>query len=147
MDGGSIQVQAAEEVLLAFGVQIPVCGMVKDEKHRTRGLLFAGEEIRIPLTSEGFKLVTRIQDEVHRFAITYHRKLRQERKLHSVLDDIKGIGPVRRKALMHHFGTIEKIAEAEVADLLEVEGMTIPAAEQVYLFFRQEEASNELPNG
>lgn len=139
MDGGKTQVHAAEEVLMAFGMDIPVCGMVKDDKHRTRGLLFHEEEIHIPLTSEGFKLVTRIQDEVHRFAITYHRKLRDERNLHSILDDIKGIGQVRRKALMHHFGSIEKIAEAEVADLLEVEGMTIPAAEQVYLFFHQEE--------
>lgn len=139
MDGGKTQVHAAEEVLLSFGMDIPVCGMVKDDKHRTRGLLFHEEEIHIPLTSEGFKLVTRIQDEVHRFAITYHRKLRDERNLHSILDDIKGIGQVRRKALMHHFGSIEKIAEAEVADLLEVEGMTIPAAEQVYLFFHQEE--------
>lgn len=139
MDGGKTQVHAAEEVLQAFGMDIPVCGMVKDDKHRTRGLLFHEEEIHIPLTSEGFKLVTRIQDEVHRFAITYHRKLRDERNLHSILDDIKGIGQVRRKALMHHFGSIEKIAEAEVADLLEVEGMTIPAAEQVYLFFHQEE--------
>ncbi|MGM9917326.1 excinuclease ABC subunit UvrC [Anaerotignum sp.] len=139
MDGGKTQVHAAEEVLLSFGMDIPVCGMVKDDKHRTRGLLFHEKEIHIPLTSEGFKLVTRIQDEVHRFAITYHRKLRDERNLHSILDDIKGIGQVRRKALMHHFGSIEKIAEAEVADLLEVEGMTIPAAEQVYLFFHQEE--------
>ena len=108
--------------------------MVKDDRHRTRGLLFHEQEIRIPLTSEGFKLVTRIQDEVHRFAITYHRKLRDERNLHSVLDDIKGIGEVRRKALLRHFGSIERIAAAEVADLLEVDGMTIPAAEQVYLF-------------
>ena len=89
MDGGKTQVHAAEEVLLAFGMDIPVCGMVKDDRHRTRGLLFHEQEIRIPLTSEGFKLVTRIQDEVHRFAITYHRKLRDERNLHSVLDDIK----------------------------------------------------------
>lgn len=125
-----------------FGMDIPVCGMVKDDKHRTRGLLFRGEEILIPLTSEGFKLVTRIQDEVHRFAITYHRKLRDERNLHSVLDDIKGIGEVRRKALMRHFGSIEKIAAAEVADLLEADGMTIPAAESVYLFFHQEELQN-----
>lgn len=143
MDGGKTQVHAAEEVLLSFGMDIPVCGMVKDDRHRTRGLLFREKEINIPLTSEGFKLVTRIQDEVHRFAITYHRKLRDERNLHSVLDDIKGIGAVRRKALMHHFGSIEKIAEAEVADLLEVDGMTIPAAEAVYLFFHREELQNQ----
>ena len=142
MDGGKTQVHAAEEVLLAFGMDIPVCGMVKDDRHRTRGLLFHEQEIRIPLTSEGFKLVTRIQDEVHRFAITYHRKLRDERNLHSVLDDIKGIGEVRRKALLRHFGSIERIAAAEVADLLEVDGMTIPAAEQVYLFFHREELQN-----
>lgn len=142
MDGGKTQVHAAEEVLLAFGMDIPVCGMVKDDRHRTRGLLFHEQEIRISLTSEGFKLVTRIQDEVHRFAITYHRKLRDERNLHSVLDDIKGIGKVRRKALLRHFGSIERIAAAEVADLLEVDGMTIPAAEQVYLFFHREELQN-----
>ena len=142
MDGGRGQVNIALKVLEELQLNIPVCGMVKDDKHRTRGLLFKDEEIHIPLTSEGFKLVTRIQDEVHRFAITYHRKLRDERNLHSVLDDIKGIGDVRRKALMRHFGSIEKIAEAEVADLLEVDGMTIPAAESVYLFFHREELQN-----
>ncbi|MBR4014746.1 MAG: excinuclease ABC subunit UvrC [Anaerotignum sp.] len=139
MDGGKTQVHAAEEVLAAFGMEIPVCGMVKDEKHRTRGLLFREKEIQMPLTSEGFKLVTRIQDEVHRFAITYHRKLRQERNLHSVLDDIPGIGEVRRKALLRHFGSVENIAQAEVADLLEVAEMTIPSAEQVYAFFHRED--------
>ena len=142
MDGGRGQVNIAISVLKELQLDIPVCGMVKDDKHRTRGLLFKDEEIHIPLTSEGLKLVTRIQDEVHRFAITYHRKLRDERNLHSVLDDIKGIGEVRRKALMRHFGSIEKIAEAEVADLLEVDGMTIPAAESVYLFFHREELQN-----
>ncbi|MDD4843643.1 MAG: excinuclease ABC subunit UvrC [Anaerotignum sp.] len=142
MDGGKIQVSAAEEVLLSFGMDIPVCGMVKDEKHRTRGLLFDGEEIKIPFTSEGFRLLTRIQDEVHRFAITYHRKLRQEKGLHSVLDDIKGIGEIRRKALMRHFGAIEDIAGAEVSELLEVEEMNIPSAEQVYAFFHQEDLQN-----
>jgi len=142
MDGGKIQVSAAEEVLLSFGMNIPVCGMIKDDKHRTRGLLFDGEEIKIPYTSEGFKLLTRIQDEVHRFAITYHRKLRQEAGLHSVLEDIKGIGEVRRKALMRHFGSIEDIARAEVGDLLEVTEMNIPSAEQVYAFFHQDELQN-----
>jgi len=139
MDGGKVQVRAAEEVLMSFGMNIPVCGMIKDEKHRTRGLLYGGEEIKIPFTSEGFKLLTRIQDEVHRFAITYHRKLRQEKGLHSVLDDIKGIGEVRRKALMRHFGSIEDIAKAEVGDLLEVTEMNIPSAEQVYAFFHSDE--------
>lgn len=136
MDGGRTQVHAAEGILAEFGMEIPVCGMVKDDKHRTRGLFFQEKEISMPLTSEGFRLVTRIQDEVHRFAITYHRKLHQQQSLHSALDEIKGIGQVRRKALMRHFGSVEKIAEAEVADLLEVEEMNIPAAEAVYAFFR-----------
>ncbi|WP_317856340.1 excinuclease ABC subunit UvrC [Chakrabartyella piscis] len=139
MDGGKIQVSAAEEVLFSFGLDIPVCGMVKDDKHRTRGLLYQNQEIQMPLTSEGFRLITRIQDEVHRFAITYHRKLHETNTLHSVLDDIKGIGAKRRKALMQHFGSVEKIAEAEVADLLEVDGMTIPSAEGVYAFFHIKE--------
>ena len=142
MDGGKVQVGAAEEVLMSFGMNIPVCGMIKDDKHRTRGLLFCGEEIKIPFSSEGFKLLTRIQDEVHRFAITYHRKLRQEKGLHSVLDDIKGIGEVRRKALMRHFGSIEDIANAEVSDLLEVTELNIPSAERVYAFFHQDELQN-----
>lgn len=136
MDGGKTQVHAAQEILSAFGMEIPVCGMVKDDKHRTRGLLFQEKEVHMPLTSEGFQLVTRIQDEVHRFAITYHRKLHETQTLHSVLDDIKGIGQVRRKALMRHFGSVEKIAQAEVADLLEVENLTIKNAEAVYAFFR-----------
>lgn len=143
MDGGKVQVGAALEVLAAFGINIPVCGMIKDDRHRTRGLLFEGREIHIPLTSEGFKLVTRIQDEVHRFAIEYHRKLRQEKGLHSVLDDIKGIGQVRRKALMRHFGSVEEIAKGEVGDLLEVPGMTIPSAEAIYAFFHREELQKE----
>lgn len=138
MDGGKTQVHAAQEILSAFGMEISVCGMVKDNKHRTRGLLFQEKEIHIPLTSEGFQLVTRIQDEVHRFAITYHRKLHETQTLHSVLDDIKGIGQVRRKALMRHFGSVEKIAQAEVADLLEVECLTIKAAEAVYAFFHND---------
>jgi excinuclease ABC subunit C len=142
MDGGKVQVSAAQEVLASFGMDIPVCGMIKDDRHRTRGLLFNGEEIKIPFTSEGFRLLTRIQDEVHRFAITYHRKLRQEKALHSVLDDIKGIGEVRRKALMRHFGSIEEIAQAEVTELLEVQEMNIPSAEQVYAFFHQDELQN-----
>ncbi len=143
MDGGKAQVRAAEEVLLAFGLTIPVCGMVKDDRHRTRGLLFNRREIRIPLTSEGFRLLTRIQDEVHRFAITYHRRLRDERNLHSVLDDIRGIGEVRRKALLWKFGSLEGIAAAEVAELLEADGMTISAAEQVYLFFHPQERGEQ----
>ena len=138
MDGGKTQVHAAQKVLAEFGIEIPVCGMVKDEKHRTRGLFFQEREITMPLTSEGFRLVTRIQDEVHRFAIMYHRKLHEKQSLHSVLDDISGIGQVRRKALMRHFGSVEKIAAAEVADLLEVEEMNIKTAENVYAFFHSD---------
>ena len=139
MDGGKIQVNAALEVLRQFDMKIPVCGMIKDERHRTRALLYEGEEIQMPLTSEGFKLVTRIQDEVHRFAIEYHRKLHEKTSLHSILDDIKGIGEKRRKALMGHFGSIEKIAVAEVGQLLEVEELNIPSAEAIYAFFHEEE--------
>ena len=105
MDGGVIQVHAAQEVLSSFGMDIPVCGMIKDEKHRTRGIIFQEKEILIPPHSEGFKLLTRIQDEVHRFAIEYHRKLREEKAFHSVLDDIANIGKVRKKALLQKFGT------------------------------------------
>ena len=138
MDGGKTQVHAAEEILEEFGIEIPVCGMVKDDKHRTRGLFYQEKEVLLPLSSEGFRLVTRIQDEVHRFAITYHRNLRQKKALHSALDDIKGIGTVRRKALMRHFGSAERIAQAEVAELLEVAELNIPAAEAVYAFFHRE---------
>ncbi len=137
MDGGVIQVHAAQEVLSSFGMDIPVCGMIKDEKHRTRGIIFQEKEILIPPHSEGFKLLTRIQDEVHRFAIEYHRKLREEKAFHSVLDDIANIGKVRKKALLQKFGTIEDIAKAEVEELLTVPQMTIQAAEEVYQFFRQ----------
>lgn len=138
VDGGSTQIMAALNAMESVGVYVPVCGMVKDDHHRTRGLLYNGEEIEIKTNSEGFKLITRIQDEVHRFAIQYHRQLRNERQVHSVLDDIEGIGPKRRKALMKHFGDIEAIKNAEVEDLLEVEEMTIKAAESVYLFFHKQ---------
>ena len=137
MDGGVIQVHAAQEVLSSFGMDIPVCGMIKDEKHRTRGIIFQEQEILLPPHSEDFKLLTRIQDEVHRFAIEYHRKLREEKAFHSVLDDIANIGKVRKKALLQKFGTIEAIAKAEVEELLTVPQMTIQAAEEVYQFFRQ----------
>ncbi len=136
MDGGLIQVHAAEEVLKEFDIDIPVCGMIKDEKHRTRGIIFKEQEIFINFHSEGFKLLTRIQDEVHRFAIEYHRKLREKRAVHSYLDEIPKIGEIRKKALMKHFGNIEAIANAEVEQLLEVPQMTIQAAESVYSFFR-----------
>ena len=137
VDGGKTQITAALNAMDNVGVHIPVCGMVKDDRHRTRGLLYNDAEIEFKTNSEGFKLVTRIQDEVHRFAIEYHRKLRSEKQVHSVLDDIEGIGPKRRKALMKQFGDIEAIKNAEVADLLEAEEMTIKAAESVYAFFHR----------
>ncbi len=143
MDGGKAQIAAAQGVLASFGVTVPVCGMVKDEHHRTRGLLYEGKEIALPTNSEAFQLITRIQDEVHRFAITYHRQLRQKSQVESVLDQIEGIGPKRRKALLRHFGDTEQIAQAEVADLLEVPEMTIKAAEAVYRFFRTDVPSQE----
>ncbi|MDR1638800.1 MAG: excinuclease ABC subunit UvrC [Clostridiales bacterium] len=137
IDGGKGQVSSAKKVLQALELDVPVCGMVKDDKHRTRGLYFEGQEISMPLTSEGFKLVTRIQDEVHRFAIEYHRKLRQAAQTRSALDDIKGIGPSRRTELLKHFKTIEAIAKASVDELCAISGMSRSAAMSVYSFFRQ----------
>ena len=136
MDGGILQVRAAEEVLKEFDMNIAVCGMVKDDKHRTRGMIFNEKEILMDTHTEGFKLLTRIQDEVHRFAIEYHRKLREKKAIHSVLDDIPNIGKARKKALMEHFGNIEAIANAEVEQILQVPQMTIQSAESVYRFFR-----------
>ena len=135
MDGGRGQVNICLQVLEELGLSIPVCGMVKDDNHRTRGLYFHNVEIPIDRHGEGFKLVTRIQDEAHRFAIEYHRSLRSKSQVHSVLDDIEGIGPTRRKALMRRFASIEKIREATVEELAETESMNLQAAEKVYAFF------------
>lgn len=137
MDGGKGQVNVCEEVLDRLGLDIPVCGMVKDDNHRTRGLYYNNEELPISHSSEGFHLITRIQDEAHRFAITFHRKLRGKHQTRSVLDDIPGIGPARRKALMRSFDSIEDIKNASVDDLANVEGFNRPAAESVYEFFRK----------
>ena len=136
MDGGKTQVHAAENVIRSFGLSIPVCGMVKDDHHRTRGLLYLDQEIEIPISSEGFKLMTRIQDEVHRFAIEYHRRLHSNTQLHSILDDIPQIGSVRRKALMRRFGDIEHIRSASLEELIDTEHMDSRSAQQVYQFFR-----------
>lgn len=135
MDGGKGQVHIAENVLENLGISIPVCGMVKDDNHRTRGLYYHDREIPIDHSTEGFKLITRIQDEVHRFAIEYHRLLRSKVQIHSVLDDIEGIGPARRKALMKQFKSIEAIREASVEELKNTPSMNIQAAEKVYEFF------------
>ena len=138
MDGGRGQVNIALEVLDNLGLDIPVCGMVKDDNHRTRGLYFNNVEIPISRNSEAFKLITRIQDEAHRFAIEFHRSLRSKGQVHSVLDDIEGIGPARRRALMKSFDSIDDIKAADVDRLMQVPSMDRKAAENVYSFFREE---------
>ncbi|MCI9020359.1 MAG: excinuclease ABC subunit UvrC [Eubacterium sp.] len=136
MDGGRGQVNIALQVLDELHLSIPVCGMVKDDSHRTRGLYFHNTELPIDKNSEGFKLITRIQDEAHRFAIEYHRSLRSKGQVHSVLDDIPGIGPARRKALMRCFQSMDAIREATVEQLCEAESMNEKAALAVYQYFR-----------
>lgn len=135
MDGGKGQVHIAEKVLSDMGISIPVCGMVKDDSHRTRGLYYHDMEIPISHSTEGFKLITRIQDEVHRFAIEYHRLLRSKGQVHSILDDIEGIGPARRKSLMKYFKSIEAIREASIEELRKAPSMNQQAAEKVHQFF------------
>jgi len=143
IDGGKGQVGSAKKVLKELNMDILVCGMVKDDKHRTRGLYFEGEEVNFSVTSEAFRLITKIQDEVHRFAIEYHKSLRSKAQVRSVLDDIKGIGATRRTALIKHFGDIEKIKRAEIEELKQAEGMNIKAAEAVYNFFRGKQSESE----
>lgn len=143
MDGGKGQVNIALEVLRELDIHIPVCGMVKDDNHRTRGLYYNNEEIDIDTHSEGFKLITRIQDEAHRFAIEYHRSLRSKTQVKSALDDIPGVGPARRKALMRHFKSIEEIRQAEVETLMEVPEIPRNIAEVIYGFFRSREKQPE----
>ncbi len=135
MDGGRGQVNICLQVLSELGLNIPVCGMVKDDFHRTRGLYFNNVEIPIDRHGEGFKLITRIQDEAHRFAIEYHRSLRSKSQVHSVLDDIEGIGPARRKALMRRYQSLERIKDASVEDLMQTESMNEKSAQAVYAFF------------
>ena len=135
MDGGKGQVNVALRVLDELKLDIPVCGMVKDDNHRTRGLYYNNEEIMFPPNSEAFLLVTRIQDEAHRFAIEYHRSLRAKGQVHSVLDDIKGVGPKRRKELMKYFKDISQIKTAEIEELLNVPGMNQSTAQAIYEFF------------
>jgi excinuclease ABC subunit C len=135
MDGGKGQVNVAERVLNELNLHIPVCGMVKDDNHRTRGLYYQNEEILFPPKSEAFRLITRIQDEAHRFAIEYHRELRSKASVHSVLDDIPGVGPKRRKILMKHFKDVSKIREASIEELASIEGIPHTQAEKIYNFF------------
>ncbi|NLK97720.1 MAG: excinuclease ABC subunit UvrC [Epulopiscium sp.] len=137
IDGGKGQIHAAQKVLEELNISIPVCGMVKDDKHRTRGLLYNDEEIGPPLGTEGFKLITRIQDEAHRFAIEYHRKLRSKAQIQSVLDEIPGVGSVRKKALLEHFGSVQRLKEASIEEIRQVEGIPNNIAEQIFNFFHQ----------
>lgn len=138
MDGGRGQVNIALEVLEKLNLHIPVCGMVKDDNHRTRGLYFNNVELPIDRNSECFRLITRIQDEAHRFAITFHRQLRSKGQVHSILDDIPGVGPARRKDLMRSFENIEAIRNATVEDLKELPSMNEKSAQEVYKFFHQD---------
>lgn len=135
MDGGKGQVNVALEVLDELHLDIPVCGMVKDDHHRTRGLYYNNVEIPIDRSSEAFRLITRIQDEAHRFAIEYHRQLRGKGQVHSILDDIEGIGPARRKALMKNYSGLDEIRAASVEELAKIPSMNEKAAEAVYKFF------------
>ncbi len=148
MDGGRGQVNIAQKVLDELKLAIPVCGMVKDDNHRTRGLYYQNVEIPIDRNSEAFKLITRIQDEAHRFAIEYHRSLRGKEQVHSVLDDIPGIGPARRKALMKKYQSLDAIRAATREDLAATDAMSAQAADAVYRFFRrtQEESPDQLNN-
>ena len=142
MDGGRGQVNIALKVMEELHLTIPVCGMVKDDNHRTRGLYFNNIEIPIDRSSEGFKLITRIQDETHRFAIEYHRSLRSKGQVHSILDDIPGIGPKRRKELMKNFLSLDAIKEATIEQLSIVPTMNEMAAKQVYDFFHNNDDEN-----
>ena len=137
MDGGRGQVNIALKVLDKLGISIPVCGMVKDDHHRTRGLYYDNVEIPVDTSSEGFRLITRIQDEAHRFAIEYHRSLRSKGQVHSVLDDIPGIGDARRKALLRKFKSVENIRDASEEELAQTESMNTGSARQVYEFFHK----------
>ncbi len=137
MDGGRGQVNIALSVLDELRINIPVCGMVKDDNHRTRGLYFNNIELPIDTHSEGFKLITRVQDEAHRFAIEYHRSLRNKAQVKSVLDDIPGVGPARRKALMRRFKSIDEIKAASVEELSSIPELNVRAAEEIYGFFRK----------
>ena len=144
MDGGRGQVNIALKVLGNLGIDIPVCGMVKDDHHRTRGLYYNNVEIPIDTSSEGFRLITRIQDEAHRFAIEFHRSLRSKEQVHSLLDDIPGIGETRRKALMRKFKSIENIRDASLEELTQTESMNAGSAQKVYEFFHTPEENRQM---
>jgi excinuclease ABC subunit C len=137
VDGGAGHISAAKKV-----TDLPVAGMVKDDRHRTRALLFGGEELPLPSRGEAFKLITRIQDEVHRFAYEYHKKLRADTQVRSVLDEVAGIGPARRKALLRHFKGIEAIRTATLEELAAAPSMNTKAAQNIYEYFHKEECTD-----
>jgi len=139
MDGGKGQVNVAIKVLQELGLDIPVCGLVKDDFHKTRGIIYNNEEINVEVDSMVFKLIYTIQEEAHRFAISYHRSLRSKDMFKSELDDIKGIGEKRKMALLKHFGSMDNIKKASVDELSEVEGMNKKVAEELYSYFRRGE--------
>ena len=155
MDGGKGQIEIAEEVLAELGIDIPVCGMVKDDRHRTRGLYYRGRELALSGASHGAgganaevaALVTRIQDETHRFAIEYHRSLRSKEQTRSVLDDIPGIGPTRRRAIMMYFKSMAELREATAEQIAGVPGMNRAAAASVYSFLHREETAGDGEGG
>jgi excinuclease ABC subunit C len=135
IDGGLGQVNAVLPILKELNLNIPVCGMVKDDKHRTRGLIYNGQEITVPISSHAFRLITNVQDEAHRFAISYHRSLRSKTVVKSQLDEVPGIGPARRQALLKKFGSLKNIKSATIEELSEVQGMNKKTAEMIYHYF------------
>lgn len=137
MDGGKGQVSVAEKVMARYQLNIPICGMVKDDRHRTRGLLYKGEEVLLNPRSEGFKLITRVQDEVHRFSIEYHKKLRSKAQVQSILDEIPGVGKERKKILITHFKSIENLRKASLEEIEACEGIPQKVAAQIYDYFHK----------
>ncbi len=137
MDGGKGQVGIAEKIVSEYGLNIPICGMVKDDRHRTRALLYKGEEIVLDTHGEGFKLITRLQDEVHRFSIEYHKTLRSKAQVQSVLDEIKGVGKERKKIILRHFKSIDNLRKATLTEIEEVEGIPKDVAACIYNYFNQ----------
>lgn len=135
MDGGKGQVNIALEVLDRLNINIPVCGLVKDDKHQTRGIVYNNKELIINRSSNLMQLIRRVQDEVHRFAITYHRSLRDKRTLHSVLDDIPNVGEKRRRDLLMKFGSVDNIKKASIEELLEIPSINKKSAESIYIYF------------
>ncbi len=146
MDGGKGQVNVALKVLEEMGIDIPVCGMVKDDSHRTRGLYYRNRIVEFPKNSEAFLMITRLQDEAHRFAVEYHKNLRSKGQTRSVLDEIKGVGPVRRKALLRHYQDIGRIREASVEELMQIDGITERVAREIFSCFHEDQTVNPEPD-